>query len=109
VAEDNVDAMFHAKRDTSDLTPMGMFDGFNEKIDAEIVTGEIAAAKGNYEATGAITLPSGTSDTDAIDKVVAFVRAGHAKLKKMLSCSSTRKPCISPSRPWRTKPSTTHW
>lgn len=82
VTEDCIDAMFHAKRDTSDLTPMGMFDGLNEMIDAEIVTGEIAAAKGNYKATGTISLPASTSDTDAIDQVVDFVRAGHAKLKK---------------------------
>jgi hypothetical protein len=82
ISEDLLDAAFHMKRDEADLTPMGCADGFNEIIDQDIAGGDVAAAKGNYEATGAISAPANTSDTDAIDKVVAFVRAAHPQLRK---------------------------
>lgn len=82
IAEDIVDAMFFATRDTSDLSPMGMFDGFNTLLDAEIVATNISSANGNLEATGNIAAPVDEDDTDAIDKIVAFVRAAHPQLRK---------------------------
>lgn len=79
-AEDIIDAMFHAKRDENDPTPFGMFDGFNEIIDAEVSAGDIAESKGNLVPTGAISAPATTSDTDAVDILVEFLQAADPKL-----------------------------
>lgn len=82
VSEDTIDAMFHAKFDTTDATPMGMFDGFGELIDDEIAATTISEANGNLFPTGALADVTNTSDTNTIDKIVAFVRAANPKLKK---------------------------
>jgi hypothetical protein len=82
VSEDIIDAMFHAKFDVTDQTPMGMFDGFGEIIDDEIAAATISQANGNLYPTGALAIPSSTSDTNTIDKIVEFVRAANPKLKK---------------------------
>ena len=82
ISEDILDAVFHMKRDTADLSPMGCADGFNELINNDIAAGDIVTGKGNYKATGAIILPANSSDTDAIDKVVDFVRSAHPQLRK---------------------------
>lgn len=82
VAEDIIDAMYHAKRDASDLTPMGMFDGFNELIDTDITAGTIASANGNLITSGALTAPATGSDTTAIDNLIKFIRACHPALRK---------------------------
>lgn len=82
ISEDLLDAAFFMKRDESDLSPMGCANGFNELIDIDIAGGDIAAGYGNYCATGAISLPSSSTDTDALDKVVAFIRSAHPQLRK---------------------------
>ena len=82
MAEDVIDGMFHMVRDESDLTPMGMADGFFEQIATDVTAGDISAAKGNLVTTGAISAPATTSDTDAIDAVVDFIQAADPKLRK---------------------------
>jgi hypothetical protein len=83
VGEDMIDAMFFSKRDNDDKSPMGMFDGFNELIDKEIVAGEVAAAKGNLFATGAITGPGeDDTDTEAFNKLIGFIRSASPFLRR---------------------------
>lgn len=82
VAEDILTALFHAERDTTDKSPLGMFDGFNTILDDYVTSGEIAVAKGNKFATGAIVAPADTTDTEAWDKLVAFVRSANVMLRK---------------------------
>ncbi len=54
-AEDVLDALFHAVRNTGTRTPLGLFNGYNKIIDDAISGGSIAANKSNYVETGAIT------------------------------------------------------
>lgn len=51
-AEDVIDAIFNAKRDTADKSPLGMFDGYETKISDAIAASEISEAKGNLVNTG---------------------------------------------------------
>lgn len=82
VAEDIISALFHAERDDNDKSPMGMFDGFNTHIANAIIAGEISVAKGNQYNTGSIIAPTSGTDTDAYDKVVAFIRSANPMLRK---------------------------
>jgi hypothetical protein len=54
-AEDVLDALFHAQRNTSTRTPLGLFNGYNKIIDDAISEGDVAEGNGNYYETGAIT------------------------------------------------------
>lgn len=72
--EDLIPALWFGKRDLADKSPMGLFDGFHEKIDAKIVSGEIATGKKNLINTGAIIDPTTAGkETEAIKQLVAFV------------------------------------
>lgn len=82
IAEDIITALFFAERDEADKSPMGMFDGYNKKIDDAIAAGEVATSKKNYVSTGSITAPSDGNDTDAYDQVVEFVRSANPALRK---------------------------
>ena len=82
VGEDMIDGLFFAKRDNDDKSPMGMFDGFNELIDKEIVAGEVSKAKGNLVETGAISTPSDDDDTEPFTKVVSFLRSASPFLRR---------------------------
>jgi hypothetical protein len=83
MTEDTIDGMFHMVRNESDLSPMGMADGFFEQLQNDVDDGEISVAKGNQVNTGAIVEPASASDTDAIDQVVEFVQASDPKLRKL--------------------------
>lgn len=96
VGEDILDAVMFSKRDTSDLSPMGLMDGFHELIDTDITAGEISVAKGNLINTGALSAPTSTSDTAAWDRLVAFLRSAHPMLRKrgiLYMTSATRFAC----------------
>lgn len=82
IAEDIVDALFFAERNTSDQSPMGMFNGFNTIIDNLITSGEISAARKNFIETGTIEAPDNENDTDAYDKIVHFLRSANPFLRK---------------------------
>jgi hypothetical protein len=81
VCEDIIDALFHAERDAADLSPMGMFDGFNTLLDDLIVAGEISEAKGNLVACGSLAAPANDSDTTAYKSLKAWLRGVDEKLK----------------------------
>lgn len=79
VGEDILDALFPAERNTSDQSPMGMFNGIDTIIDNAIASGEIALAEKNLVNSGSFAAPISESDTDAWDALVAWVRSAHAK------------------------------
>ena len=81
-SEDIIDALFHAERDETDKSPLGMFDGLCKHIADYIIAGEISAAKGNLFATGSIVAPINATDTAAYKKVVNFIRAADPFLRK---------------------------
>lgn len=71
--EDIIDAIFHAERNIADVSPMGMCDGYNTLIDDLVAAGEIATAKGNLKACGALTAPV-NSDTLAFTHLRDWLR-----------------------------------
>ena len=81
VAEDQIDAMFHSKFDTSDQSPLGISDGFYTLQDNFIVSGDIAEAKGNYTTCGSLAAPANESDITAYASILAWLRKSHAMLK----------------------------
>jgi len=72
VGEDIVDALFHATRDTSDQTPMGMADGFNTILDKLVVAGDISLAKGNLVECDSLGAPV-MSEDNLVGDVNAYV------------------------------------
>jgi hypothetical protein len=82
VGEDIIDALFFAERDDDDKSPLGMFDGFNTLIDKEVTAGEVATAKGNLSATGAISAPSDEDDITPLTKMIDFIRSAHPMLRR---------------------------
>lgn len=80
-AEDIIDALFPAARNTADKSPMGLFDGIDTKIDQEIASGDISLGNGNIISTGAINKPVDNNDTDAYDQLLEFWRAAHPLLR----------------------------
>ena len=84
VGEDILDALFFAERDESDLSPMGVFDGYNTIIANDIASGDIAVGKKNLISTGDILSPNdplSATDTAAVDQLVEFVRAANPFLR----------------------------
>lgn len=85
INEDVVFNLFFAERGVDaagSVTPATAFNGFNSKIAALKVAGEIAAGKGNLVNTGAIAAPVDANDTAAYDLVVTFIRAAHPLLRR---------------------------
>jgi hypothetical protein len=82
IAEDIIDALFFAERNTADKSPMGMFNGYNTILDSLVSAGEISTAKKNLVNTGSIETPADVDDTDAYDKLVAFLRSANPFLRK---------------------------
>jgi hypothetical protein len=82
ISEDMLDALFFAERNVLVQSPAGTFDGYNKHISNAIVSGEIAVLKGNLVNIGAIAAPVDDDDTDAIDKVIEFVRSANLQLKR---------------------------
>lgn len=80
-AEDVLDALFFSEFNQSDKSPMGCFDGYNTKLDAEVAAGEIAVANGNLVNSNSLAAPTSTSDTAAFDNFVAWLRSGHPMLR----------------------------
>jgi len=79
-AEDVLDALFNAERDTTDESPMGLFDGFETKILAQIVSGDIAFHHNNYRETPAFAAP--TTDYDAYTALRNWLRSANPYLLK---------------------------
>lgn len=83
--EDLLDCLFPGERNDSGTTPLTAFDGFDTKIDALVASGSIAAAKGNYVATEALTDPASESDTTALDTLLDFWKSAHPMLRRTQS------------------------
>lgn len=82
VAEDLIDAFFAGERDITDKSPFGLLNGFDYLIDQAISSGDIAAGKGNYVDSGSLAAPSDSTDTTAIDNLVAFLRSRNTRFGK---------------------------
>lgn len=74
VGEDIIDALFHAERDETDLTPMGMADGFNTILDKLVVSGEISLAKGNLVECNSLGAPVDAGDLTAFNSLRDWLR-----------------------------------
>ena len=74
VGEDIVDALFHASRDTSDQTPMGMADGFNTILDKLVLSGDITTAKGNLVECDGLITPVDEDDISAFTNLRDWLR-----------------------------------
>lgn len=79
--EDVAFQLFFAERDETTPSPSTAFTGFFPKMDILVAAGEIAAAKGNLKTTGTFLAPADGDDTEAYDKLVAFVKSGHPLLR----------------------------
>lgn len=75
VGEDIIDCLFHAERDVTDQTPMGMANGFNPIIDTLVAAGEITTGKGNLVACGALTAPANATDLTAFNSLRDWLRS----------------------------------
>lgn len=80
IGEDIIDAIFPAVRDNSDKSPQGMMDGYGHIIATEIAASTISVANKNYSTSSALTAP--TTDTVAIDRLVAWLRKANMQLLK---------------------------
>jgi len=74
--EDILDALFPAARDVEDLSPLGVFDGYDTIIDAKILSGAIAEGENNYYETDAFT------NENTYEQLLEFWRSRHPHLKK---------------------------
>jgi hypothetical protein len=81
VAEDIVDSLFFAERDVSDLTPMGMANGFNTLIDALVSAGDVSTDLGNLVSCGALTAPINTTDLTAFNSLKTWLRNVDQKIR----------------------------
>jgi len=75
-------SLFHAVRDATDRSPLGIFNGYHTILDSLVSDGDIAVSKGNYDTSiGEITAPTDESDHDAADQILAFYRLANKFLK----------------------------
>jgi hypothetical protein len=81
VAEDIIDCLFFAERDSADLTPMGMADGFNKIIDDLVTAGDLSAANGNLVSCDPLTAISGPTDLTAFNSLKAWLRNTDQKIR----------------------------
>jgi hypothetical protein len=82
VAEDVIFSMFPAERDTTNLTPLGAFDGYDTLVTQFISAGEISIAKGNLIESGEIVAPANINDVAALTAVVNWFKQLHPAFKR---------------------------
>lgn len=80
VAEDIIDSLFFAQRDTDDPSPMGMVDGIFTLQDALVAAGAVSEAKGNLVACGSLAAPV-DGDTIAYISLRNWLRAIDPKIR----------------------------
>lgn len=80
--EDIIDALFNAERDIADQSPMGLFDGFESKILAAIISGEISASEGNLKNSGTFAAPASETDFVAYTRLRDWLRQADPALLK---------------------------
>ena len=87
VAEDIIDALFFAKRDEADKSPLGMVDGFDTIIDDGITANNISIANKNLVNTGngvddvGLGAPADNNDTSAFENLIKWLRNYDEKMK----------------------------
>lgn len=81
VAEDIVDALFFAKRDVNDPTPLGMVDGIYTLQDALVTAGAVSEALGNLLPCGSLAAPANGTDITAYKSMRDWLRATDQKIK----------------------------
>ena len=81
IAEDIIDALFFAERNTADKSPMGMFNGYNTILDSLVSAGEISTAKKNLVNTGSIETPA-----DVDEETDAWIKSTGAYLYQRIGC-----------------------
>lgn len=92
ISEDIVLSLPFAKRDITDKSPMGMFDGYFELIDKDIATGIISEANGNLFLTGSLTTSNGFSKIcEFIDNAHPMLRMNNPLLYLTSSCLKNAK------------------
>lgn len=79
-AEDILDALFNAERNEADNSPMGLFDGFETKVNKAIVAGKIAAGLGNQVDSGTFPAPLDESDFIAYTRLRDWLRQANPYL-----------------------------
>ena len=81
-AEDIIYSMYAAERDTSNMSPLGAFDGYDTLVTKFIASGDISAGKGNLINSGSITAPTTTSDVTALNAIVDWFGKLHPQLTR---------------------------
>lgn len=81
-AEDVLDALFNGARDLSDQSPLGLFDGFETKVENAIIAGSISAGNGNYIDSSTLNAPTSVTDFDAYNHLEAWIRQANPYLLK---------------------------
>lgn len=82
LAEDIIDALFFAKRDTADLSPLGMCDGIYTIIADLITAGEISLAKGNLRQIASLAAPGDGVTTNAYVSLRDWLRGVDPKMRR---------------------------
>lgn len=81
VGEDQIDSLFHAKRDEADLSPLGITDGYYTLQDKFVAAAEISEAKKNLITIGALTTPATEDDLVAWKSILAWIRSLNPTLR----------------------------
>jgi len=81
-AEDILDALFNATRNLSDKSPMGLFNGFETKIEAAIATYKIRESYGNIKDSGEFAAPTTGTDITAYIRLRDWLRSANMHLKR---------------------------
>jgi hypothetical protein len=81
-SEDLLDASFNAVRDTSDHSPMGLYDGFETKVEKAIVAHKISGGNGNILDSGTLNAPTTSSDITAYTHLRDWLRKADPNLLK---------------------------
>ncbi len=81
-SEDLLDAFMFAKRKSDGKTKYDVFDGIYTQILAAKTAGRISESRRNLIPTGAITFPVDNADSDAYNKIDAFLRQANPALTR---------------------------
>jgi hypothetical protein len=80
--EDVLDCLFNGTRNISDQTPLGLFDGFETKVENAIIAGQISEANGNYADSLTFVAPQNEDDYNAYLRIRDWVRGANPYLLK---------------------------
>lgn len=81
-SEDVIDGLFPAKRDTSDQSPLGAFNGYDTIMDNLVTAGEISEVKKNLVSSGEIAEPTSESDVTALTRIIDWFKALNPSMRR---------------------------